>query len=55
MKLTRLLFFSSLELPFLTFGAGLTLKANLGAGPWDALTAGQAKSNGLYCRIMGHY
>lgn len=46
MKLTRLLFFIT-GIAILTFGASLTLKANLGAGPWDALTAGQAKATGF--------
>lgn len=46
MKLTRLLLFIT-GIVVLTFGASLTLKANLGAGPWDALTAGQAKVTGL--------
>ncbi|MDG4657317.1 membrane protein [Ectobacillus antri] len=31
----------------LTLGVALTLKSNLGAGPWDALTAGQAATLGL--------
>ncbi|MFP3121561.1 membrane protein [Ectobacillus funiculus] len=46
MKLTRLLFFIT-GIAILTFGASLTLKANLGAGPWDALTAGQATVTGF--------
>ncbi|WP_129730797.1 MULTISPECIES: YczE/YyaS/YitT family protein [Bacillaceae] len=46
MKLTRLLFFI-MGIAILTFGASLTLKANLGAGPWDALTAGQATVTGF--------
>jgi uncharacterized membrane protein YczE len=46
MKITRFLFFM-IGIAILTFGASLTLKASLGAGPWDALAAGQAKASGF--------
>ncbi|MFX3625522.1 MAG: YitT family protein [Ectobacillus sp.] len=46
MRLTRFLFFIT-GISILTLGVSLTLKANLGAGPWDALSAGQSKTFGL--------
>ncbi|MBO9131445.1 membrane protein [Bacillus sp. 165] len=46
MKITRFLFFI-VGIAVLTLGASLTLKASLGAGPWDALAAGQSKATGL--------
>ncbi|WP_034670431.1 YczE/YyaS/YitT family protein [Ectobacillus panaciterrae] len=46
MRITRFFFFI-MGIAILTFGASLTLKANLGAGPWDALSAGQSQAVGL--------
>ncbi|MCP8969910.1 YczE/YyaS/YitT family protein [Ectobacillus ponti] len=46
MKLARFFFFI-FGIVTLTLGVALTLKANLGAGPWDALTAGAARTFGF--------
>ncbi|MFD3448167.1 YitT family protein [Microbacteriaceae bacterium 4G12] len=46
MRITRLLFFI-IGIAVLTLGVSFTLKAKLGAGPWDALAAGQTKTFGF--------